>query len=212
MLMPDEPAPDVNSNGSLATMRAHYPAHDENLGEFYLLNHFRAALPVDLRRVINLQLMPTLDLDTAVRLATIKLCSKEEAKSAPRVHAFQPEEEDEGVEAAIQNQAYRPKKFLQQNQQNQAPQNCQNFRPQNSYRGNQNQSSWRSNNPGNNSNKNKMTCTFCRKQGHWQEECWKRINANQPCLDSNGKAFWPKINTTDNGAPIQAFQDQDFQF
>jgi hypothetical protein len=33
-----------------------------------------------------------------------------------------------------------------------------------------------------------------------------------PCLDQNGKAFWPKINTTENGAPIEALQDQDFQF
>jgi hypothetical protein len=59
-----------------------------------------------------------------------------------------------------------------------------------------------------------MTCIFCHKQGHCQEECRKRINTNQPCLDSNGNAFWPKINTTDNGngAPIKALQDQDFQF
>jgi len=41
-------------------MRAHYLARDENIGQFYLLNHFRAALPVHLRRVINLQPMPTL--------------------------------------------------------------------------------------------------------------------------------------------------------
>jgi hypothetical protein len=31
-------------------------------------------------------------------------------------------------------------------------------------------------------------------------------------LDLSGKPFWPKINTTENGAPIQALQDQDFQF
>jgi hypothetical protein len=93
--MPVEPAPDVNGNISLVVMRAHYAARDENLGEFYLFNHFRAALLVDLCRVINLQWMPTLDLDTAVRLATIKLRSKEDARSTPRVHAVQPEEEDQ---------------------------------------------------------------------------------------------------------------------
>jgi len=74
-----------------------------------------------------------------------------------------------------------------------------------------------------NSNKNKMTCMFCSKQSHHQEECRKRINTNQPCLDSNGFewnawirfwAFWPKINTTNNrnGALIQALQDQDVQY
>jgi hypothetical protein len=142
--MPAEPASDVNGNISLATIRAHYAARDENLGEFHLLNHFRAALPMDLHKVINLQPMPILDLDTAIRLATIELCSKEEATSTPRVQAVQQEEEDDGVKAVTQNQPYNLKKFTQQNQQNRAPKNCQNFRPQNSHRGNQNQSSWRS--------------------------------------------------------------------
>jgi hypothetical protein len=71
---------------------------------------------------------------------------------------------------------------------------------------------WRNSNPGNNSNRNKMTCIFCQKQGHQQEECRKRINSNQPCLDSNSKPFWPKINMTENGALIEALQDQDFQY
>ncbi len=117
-LMPPEPAPDAHGNVSLADMRAHYTTRDENLGQFYLLNHFWAALQVDLRRVINLQPMPTLDLDTAVRLATIELSSKEEARSTPRVHTVQPEEEDEGVEAVTQNQPFRPKRFQQQPLQN----------------------------------------------------------------------------------------------
>ncbi len=62
--------------------------------------------------------MPTLDLDNAVRLATIELPSKEETRSTPRVHAVQPKEEEEGVEAVAQNQPFRPKRFQQQNQQN----------------------------------------------------------------------------------------------
>jgi hypothetical protein len=153
--------------------------------------------------------MQTLDLDTAVRLATIVLHSKDEVKATPRIQAVQQEEEEDGVEAVTQN---RPKKFFQQNQQNRGQQNCQNYHPQNNYRNNQNQQSWRNNNPGNNSNKNKMTCIVCRKQGHRQEECRKRINTNQPYLDLNCKSFWPKINTAYNGAPIQALQNQDFQF
>ncbi len=53
----------------------------ENVVEFYILNQFRAALLPDLRQVINLQPMHSLDLDTAVRLATIELRSKDEARS-----------------------------------------------------------------------------------------------------------------------------------
>jgi hypothetical protein len=72
--------------------------------EFYLLNQFRAALPPDLRRVINLQPMHTLDLDTAVRLATIELRSKHEARGTSRIQAVQQEEDEDNVEAVTQNQ------------------------------------------------------------------------------------------------------------
>jgi hypothetical protein len=181
----------------------------ENMVEFYLLNQFQATLPPDLRRIINLQPMHSLDLDTAVRLATIKLRSKDEARGKSRIQAVQQEEEEDNVEGVTQN---RQKKFFPQNTQNRGQQGCQNFRPQNNYRNNQNQQQWRNNNPGNNSNRNKMMCIFCRKQGHPQEDCRKRINSNQPCLDLSGKPFWPKVNMTDTGAPIQALQDLDFQF
>jgi hypothetical protein len=164
-LTPLEPAPDVNGNISLADHRAHNAALVENVVEFYLLNQFRAALPVDLRMVINLQPVHTLDLNTAVYLATIELCSKDEARGTTRIQAVQQDEEEDGVEAVAQN---HQKKFFPKNQQNRDHQNCQNFRSQNNYRNNQNQQQWRNNNPGNNSNRNKMTCIFCRKQGHRQ--------------------------------------------
>jgi hypothetical protein len=156
--------------------------------------------------------MHSLDLDTAVRLATIELRSKDEARSGTKINPVQQSEEEEDVvEAVTQN---RPqKKFYPQAQQNRGQQQCQNSRPpqqNNNYRNNQQQ--WRSNNPGNNSNRNNKTCSFCRRLGHHQEECRKRMNANQPCIDANGKTFWPKINTTDARALIQSLQEQDFQF
>jgi hypothetical protein len=74
---PPYPIPDVNGNISLADHIAHNAALIENVIKFYLLNHqFQAALPVDLRRVINLQPMHMLDLDTAVHLDMIELRSK----------------------------------------------------------------------------------------------------------------------------------------
>jgi hypothetical protein len=208
-LAPQDPVPDANGNITitLADHQTYKKALVENVVEFYILNRFHAALLPDLRRVINLQPMHTLDLDTAVRLATIELRSKDEARGTSKIQAVQQEEEADNVEAIAQN---RQKKFTLSNQQNRGQKNCQNYRTQNNYRNN-NQQQWRPN-PGNNSNRNKMTCIFCRKQGHKQEDCRKRINANQPCLDLSGKPFWPKINTTENGAPIQALQDQDFQF
>jgi hypothetical protein len=175
-LAPQDPVPDANGNIVMiqADHQNYKKALVENVVEFYILNQFRAALLPDLRRVINLQPMHTLDLDTAVRLATIELRSKDEARGTSKIQAVQQEEEDDNVEAITQN---RQKKFTPSNQQNRGQQNRQNYRPQNNYRNN-NQQQWKSgpnNNsgPGNNSNRNKTTCIFCRKLGHRQEDCRK---------------------------------------
>jgi len=90
-LTPPNPVPDANGN---ITLVAYNVALVKNVVEFYLLNQFRAALPVDLRRVINLQPMHTLDLDTTVRLAAIELRSKDEARATSRIQAIQQEEEE----------------------------------------------------------------------------------------------------------------------
>ncbi len=119
-LTPPNPVPDANGNITQADHIAHNAALIENVVEFYLLNQFRAALPVDLRRVINLQPMHTLDLDTAVHLDTIELHSKDEARGTTQIQAVQQEEEEDGVEAVTKN---RQKKFFPQNQQNRGQQN-----------------------------------------------------------------------------------------
>ena len=146
-------------------------------------------------------------LDRSSTVASLTAVSKSTSRINP---VQQPEEEEDVVEAVAQS---RPKKFVPQGQRNRnQQQQRQAPRPQhqsNNYRNNQ---QWRPNNPGNNSNRNNKTCSFCRRMGHRQEECRQRMNANQPCIDANGKTFWPKINTTDAGAPIQSLQDQDFQF
>ncbi len=82
-LTPADPAIDATGNHVMTPADFHTSkkALVENVVEFYILNQFRAALLPDLRRVINLQPMHTLDLDTAVRLATIELRSKDEAKT-----------------------------------------------------------------------------------------------------------------------------------
>ena len=46
----------------------------------------------------------------------------------------------------------------------------------------------------------KPKCKFCSKEGHNQEKCFKRINANAPCINKNGAKYWP--NTNRQQAPI----------
>ncbi len=119
-LTPAEPVADNAGNITipLADFRAYKKALIDNVMEFNILNQFRAALLPELRRVINLQPIHTLDLDTVVRLATIELRSKDESKGSSKIQAVQIQDEDENVEAITQN---RQKKFTPSNQQNRGP-------------------------------------------------------------------------------------------
>jgi hypothetical protein len=118
-----------NVTMTLADFNAYKKALSENVVEFYILNEFRVALLPDLRQVINLQPMHTLDLDMAVRLATIELRSKDEAKTGSRINSVQQQEEDDDVIEAVTQT--RQKKFYPQAQQNRGQQQQrQNSRPQ----------------------------------------------------------------------------------
>ncbi len=98
-LTPADPVADNAGNimMPLANFQAYKKALTENVVEFYILNQFLAALLPDLRRVINLQPLHTLDLNTAVRLATIELRSKDESKGSSKIKAVQQDAEDDNV-------------------------------------------------------------------------------------------------------------------
>jgi hypothetical protein len=116
-LTPADPVADNAGNITMpaANFQAYKKALIDNVMEFNILNQFRAALLPELRRVINLQPLHTLDLNTAVRLATIELRSKDENKGSSKIQAVQQEDEDENVEAITQN---RQKKFTLSNTHN----------------------------------------------------------------------------------------------
>jgi hypothetical protein len=205
------PKPTIKANGFLDTAEvdAYYDIREKAIGEFYLLNLFRAGLPTELKRVINLQSLNELDLYNAVKLATIQLLSREEAKSSSHVFAVDDDSED-----AVNAVNYRPQKASNQASRGQNRNFRGNNRGSSSNRGNP--YSWRNPNqsqPRSNSNRNKQICVFCKIPNHRQEECRKHINANKPCLDTNGRPFWPKVNAaTDvnpgqNPAPIQSIED-----
>jgi len=138
-------------------------------------------------------------------LATIEARSREEAKCTSTVYATQVVEDEElQIEAVRSN--FKSSNYNQN--RSQQPRRNQQQRSQ------QQNKSWRQG-AGNNSNKNGQTCIFCKMQGHRQEECRKRMKAKQPCLDSNRRPFWPKVNTTDsnptNNVDVPSFTFQDFQ-
>ena len=208
------PKPVVQANGFLDTAEvdAYYDIREKAIGEFYLLNLFRAGLPTELKRVINLQSLNELDLYNAVKLATIESLSREEAKTSSHVFAIEDETED-----AVDAVNYRPQKSSNQTSRGQNRNFRGNNRGSSSNRGNP--YSWRNPNqpqPGSNSNRNKQICVFCKIPNHRQEECRKRINANKPCLDTNGRPFWPKVNaatdTNPGQNPAQIQSIEDFRF
>ena len=206
-VLPVEPVLTGNVQNDTAAMRAHVRARDINLAKFFLLNHFRAGLPTELRRVLNLQNEDELRLNAAVKLATIEARSREEAKCTNKVYATETVEDDEPQIEAVRS-SFKTSNYNQNRSQQPKRNNNQQQRSQ------QQNKSWRQGS-GNNSNKNGQTCIFCRIQGHRQEECRKRMKANKPCLDSNGRPFWPKVNATDgnptNNVDVPSFSFQDFQ-
>jgi len=93
------------------------------------------------------------------------------------------------VETVAQGSLYRQGKFqLQQCRQNQ-PFLGGNWGASNN-RGNF--SNWRSNSQGSNANKNKQIYVFCKIWNHQQEDCWKRITGNKPCLDMSRGPSGPR--------------------
>ncbi len=85
MVLPAEPV--LQNQADVQLMRDYVCQRDLNLAKFFLLNHFRAGLPTELRRVLNLQNQDELRLYVAVKLATIEARSCEEAKCASKVYA-----------------------------------------------------------------------------------------------------------------------------
>lgn len=65
-------------------------------------------------------------------------------------------------------------------------------RGNNSHRGNKNNSSRGNSNSSNGNNGTTTHCIFCKKNGHNQENCFRRIRENAPCYDAKGRRYFPK--------------------
>jgi hypothetical protein len=154
------PKPVVKANGFLDTAEvdAYYDNRDKAIGKFYLLNLFRAGLPTELKRVINLQSLNELDLYNAVKLATIESLSREEGKASSQVFAIEDETED-----AVDAVTFRQQKPSNQSSRGQTRNFQGNSRGASGKANRGNPYSWRNPNQqhsGSNSNRNKQICVF----------------------------------------------------
>ena len=117
MVLPVKPELTGNVQADTTAMRAYIRQCDINLAKFFILNHFRAGLPTELRRVLNLQNEDELRLNATVKLATVKARSREEAKCTSKVYATEiaaEDNEDNQIEAVHQH--FWPKNYNCQQQ------------------------------------------------------------------------------------------------
>jgi hypothetical protein len=72
------------------------------------------------------------------------------------------------------------------------------------YRPNYNQANSTQANTNNFGNSGKM-CIFCRKPNHVQDFCRARISQNAPCIDNQGKTYWPKVQANEEISSSSVF-------
>jgi hypothetical protein len=90
-------------------MRAYVRECNLNMAKFFLLNHFRAGHPSELRTVLNLQNQDELRLNHTFKLAIIEQRSREEAKNRNTIFAtdISPQDSDDTqIDALRQNFTY----------------------------------------------------------------------------------------------------------
>ena len=52
--------------------------------------------------------------------------------------------------------------------------------------------------------KSQKQCSYCRKTGHSQEDCYSRKNDKAPCLTNKGDPYYPSSDADWKGPPIRS--------
>ena len=76
---------------------------------------------------------------------------------------------------------------------------------QTQYSQSQNNAQTQNNTQNNRTNGPGKTCIYCRKPGHIQDFCFNRIDRGDPCIDSQGKSYWPKVNSNEEISSSSVF-------
>lgn len=181
--------------------------------KFILLHMFRSGLPQSLKTAVS-QKDPKTIMD-AYTVANTQF--KLEQDKATKIQEVSSEDKHDIDAVRPQPQPFRQTSFRPQ----QRP-NTWNNRSHNGGNGyangsnGSNNSNNRSAYQGNNSNRNKQICVYCKIPGHRQDDCRRRIADNKPCLTAGGKPYWPRkvseINNDENISDINLQKTQGFQY
>jgi hypothetical protein len=191
------------SNHSFRTFLRQYDAMRIN---FFKMNLFKAALTLQVRSVVAQQDQETITIKKMYQVAT--MAQRElKGKSLASVNEIREEEipaegeDDDNDVAAFNQRGARPKT----NQYQTGRQSRGGYTSgQGGYQAGSGARRGGNSGNGNNGNRNRNICYFCKIQGHRQEECRKRLKENKPCRDAQGRYYWPKIYFMDENPKAKA--------
>ena len=161
---------------------------------------FKHALPVDIKLAVNLA-KPE-NSEQAYKIANMQFQTMQAKKHISEVA------QEEEIDAVCPN--FRPQCNFRQSNNFQKPNNQKTWQPrqQNSTNKTYNPNNQRM---GNNSNKNGITCVYCKKQGHHQDDCRSHIRDNAPCIANSGKTYFPKkVNEVTNESTVNNISHSGF--
>ena len=167
--------------------------------KFLLAQVFRAAAPENVRKLLSHKDQTRMTVDDAYDTFFTDHRVETDKKERAMVNVIDDEQDSGNASTEQDIAAFRP----QQRQQQQRYGQQQNS----NYRSNQNQQQKGKSNknsypkkPTNNNSQgnsgNGKFCAYCKILNHSQEECRKRMRDNKPCVNNQGKLYWPKVNST----------------
>ncbi len=199
-IKPERPAP-LQPHGTYTQDMLTAFANDSvrAYNKFLLAQVFRAAAPENVRKLLSHKDQTRMTVDDAYDTFFTDRRVETDKKERAMVNVIN-EEEESGNPATEQDiAAFRPQQ--RQQQQRYVPQQSSNYRNNQNQqqKGKQNKNSYpkkqNNSNPQSNSGNGKF-CAYCKILNHSQEECRKRMRDNKPCVNNQGKLYWPKINST----------------
>jgi hypothetical protein len=201
-IKPERPAP-IQPQGTYTQDMLTSFANDsvKAYNKFLLAQVFRAAAPENVRKLLSHKDQTRMTVDDAYDTFFTDHRVESDKRERTMVNVINNEEDSCNNATEQDIAAFRPQQ--RQQQQRYAPQQNSNYRNNQNQqqKGKQNKNSYpkkQNYNPQGNSgnNGNGKFCAYCKILNHSQEECRKRIRDNKPCVNNQGKLYWPKINST----------------
>jgi hypothetical protein len=196
-IKPERPAPNPQGTFTQDDLRAFANDSVKAYNKFLLAQVFRAAAPESVRKLLSHKDQTRMTVDDAYDTFFTNHRVETDKKERAMINVINEEGDSTNTATEQDITAFRPQQ--RQQQQRYVPQQSSNYRNNQNQqqKGTQNKNSYpkkQNSNPQSNSGNGKF-CAYCKILNHSQEECRKRMRDNKPCVNNQGKLYWPKINS-----------------